>query len=85
MYTDTVIDKKLVHQPKFLCIFFGVVFMILFALNLGNSIFGQFLAPVIGDPTTSGLYGRFGVIFSAVVLAPAYGCGLLLLLDRLSG
>jgi len=61
MYTDTVIDKKLVHQPKFLCIFFGVVFVIFFALNLADSIFGQFLAPVIGDPATSGLHGRFAV------------------------
>jgi hypothetical protein len=38
------------------------------------------------DPELSdeerGLYGRFGVVFSAAVLAPAYGCGLLLLLER---
>lgn len=38
------------------------------------------------DPDLSederGLYGRFGVIFSAAVLAPAYGCGLLLALER---
>ena len=38
------------------------------------------------DPELSdderGMYGRFGVVFSAAVLAPAYGCGLLLLLDR---
>ena len=38
------------------------------------------------DPELSdaerGLYGRFGVVFSAAVLAPAYGCGLLVLLER---
>lgn len=38
------------------------------------------------DPDLSdeerGIYGRFGVIFSAAVLAPAYGCGLLVLLER---
>ncbi len=41
------------------------------------------------DPELSeeerGLYGRFGVVFSAAVLAPAYGCGLLVLLQRGGG
>ncbi|MEN8243394.1 MAG: amino acid ABC transporter permease [Thermodesulfobacteriota bacterium] len=61
MYTDTVIEEKLVHKPKFLGIFLGVVFVILFALNLADTIFGHFLTPVIGDPAQSGLYGRFAV------------------------
>lgn len=38
------------------------------------------------DPDLSdeerGMYGRFGVVFSAAVLAPAYGCGLLVLLEQ---
>ncbi|MCF6247721.1 MAG: amino acid ABC transporter permease [Desulfobacula sp.] len=63
MYKDTVIDKKLVHQPKFIGVFFGVWFVTFFVFDLGGSIFGQFLAPVIGDPATSGLYGRFVVAF----------------------
>ncbi len=38
------------------------------------------------DPDLSdderGLYARFGVVFSAAVLAPAYGFGLLVVLDQ---
>ncbi len=41
------------------------------------------------DPELSdeerGLYGRFGVMFSAAVLAPAYACGLLVLLEHGGG
>ncbi len=61
MYLDTVIQKKLVHQPKFAAIIFGIAFAFFFAIGLADTIFGQFLTPVIGDPATSGFHGRFAV------------------------
>lgn len=61
MYVDTVIQEKLVHKPKFIGLLFGVAFVILFALNLADTVFGHFLTPVVGDPATSGLHGRFAV------------------------
>ncbi|MCP4326914.1 MAG: amino acid ABC transporter permease [Alphaproteobacteria bacterium] len=63
MYADTVVQSKLVHKPGFLLILLGITFAGFFALDFTNSIFGHFLAPAIGDPATSGLYGRSVVSF----------------------
>lgn len=61
MYTDTVINEKLVHKPKFLAILFVGSFVVFFSLNLADTIFGQLLSPAIGNPAESGLYGQFAV------------------------
>ncbi|NNL66280.1 MAG: hypothetical protein HKP30_08565 [Myxococcales bacterium] len=67
----------------------GVAALLVYAIAWDTWSTALDLRSIDGDPDLSdeerGLYGRCGVIFSAVVLAPAYGCGLLLLLDRLSG
>jgi hypothetical protein len=67
----------------------GVVGMLVYAIAWDTWSTALDLRSIDGDPELSdeerGLYGRFGVIFSAAVLAPAYGCGLLLLLDRFTG
>jgi polar amino acid transport system permease protein len=39
-----------------------------FAFNFTNTIFGEFLSPVIGNPEESGLFGRFVVSFVLSVI-----------------
>lgn len=76
MYADTVIQDKLIHKPKFIFIFIAIAFAIFFALNLTDTLFGHFMRPVIGDPATSGLYGRFAV---SLVLALLFVGNLILI------
>ena len=66
MYADTVVEDKLVHKPRFVALIFAIMFAVFFAFQLGGTIYGQFLEPVVGDPKTSGFHGHFAV---AVVLA----------------
>ena len=67
----------------------GVAALLVYAIAWDTWSTALDLRSIDGDPELTdeerGLYGRFGVIFSAAILAPAYGCGLLLLLDRVSG
>jgi len=61
MFVDTVIEDKALHKPVFLIDLSVTVLAIFFALNFTNTLFGEFLRPVIGDPTESGFFGRFAV------------------------
>ena len=61
MFVDTVIEDKALHKPVFLIYLSVTVLAIFFALNFTNTLFGEFLRPVIGDPTESGFFGRFAV------------------------
>ncbi len=65
-YSDTVDAAKLVHKPWFAAVVFAVAFALFFSFDLTGSIFGELMAPAIGNPADSGLYGRFAV---ALVLA----------------
>ncbi len=68
MYVDTVIPDKLIHKPVFIAGLLAVAFLAFFAFNLTDTMFGEFLRPVIGEPETSGLYGRFAVALVLAVL-----------------
>jgi polar amino acid transport system permease protein len=63
MFVDTVIEDKALHKPVFLFYLSITVLVIFFAFNFTNTIFGEFLSPVIGVPEESGLFGRFVVSF----------------------
>ena len=63
MFVDTVIEDKALHKPAFLFYLSITVLAIFFAFNFTNTIFGEFLSPVIGVPEESGLFGRFVVSF----------------------
>ena len=76
MYTDTVIEDKLVHKPRFLGMMLAIAFIAIFYFNPTDTIFGQLMAPVIGDPETSGIYGRFAV---SLVLAIVFVANIALL------
>jgi len=68
MFVDTVVEDKALHKPVFLVGLSVTVLAIFFAFNFTNTIFGEFLSPVIGNPEESGLFGRFVVSFVLSVI-----------------
>jgi polar amino acid transport system permease protein len=76
MFVDTVIEDKALHKPVFLFYLSITVLAIFFAFNFTNTIFGEFLSPVIGVPEESGLFGRF---VHSIVLALIFVLNLLLI------
>ncbi|MDB4099630.1 amino acid ABC transporter permease, partial [Candidatus Thioglobus sp.] len=63
MFVDTVIEDKSLHKPAFLLGLSIAVLAFFFAFNFTNTIFGEFLSPVIGNPQESGFFGRLVVSF----------------------
>jgi len=63
MFVDTVIEDKSLHKPAFLLGLSIAVFLFFFAFNFTDTIFGEFLSPVIGNPKESGFFGRLVVSF----------------------
>ena len=68
MFVDTVVEDKALHKPAFLVGLSVAVLAFFFAFNFTNTIFGEFLSPVIGNPEESGLFGRFVVSFVLSVI-----------------
>lgn len=68
MYIDTVVEDKLTHKPGFLAVLFLITIVMFFTFNMTETIIGSFMEPVIGDPATAGLYGRFAVSFVLSVI-----------------
>ena len=68
MFVDTVVEDKALHKPAFLIGLSVTVLAIFFAFNFTNTIFGEFLSPVIGNPEERGLFGRFVVSFVLSVI-----------------
>ena len=68
LYPDTVESEVLVHKPWFVATLFAAVLVILLLFNLSGTSFGELMHPVIGDPATSGLYGRFAIAFAIAVM-----------------
>ena len=68
MFVDTVVEDKALHKPAFLIGPSVAVLAFFFVFNFTNTIFGEFLSPVIGNPEESGLFGRFVVSFVLSVI-----------------
>ena len=68
MFVDTVVEDKALHKPAFLFGLSIAVLAIFFAFNFTNTIFGEFLSPVIGNPEKSGFFGRLAVSFVLAIL-----------------
>ena len=68
MFVDTVVEDKALHKPAFLVGLSVTVLAFFFAFNFTNTIFGEFLSPVIGSPEESGLFGRLVVSFVLSVI-----------------
>ncbi|MCY4035600.1 MAG: amino acid ABC transporter permease [Hyphomicrobiales bacterium] len=69
MHADTVTQDRLVTKPGFLLVCFFLSSVGFFFAGLGEGFFGHLLAPVSGDPETSGNFGDFAV---AVTLAALF-------------
>ncbi|MBT1159879.1 amino acid ABC transporter permease [Aminobacter anthyllidis] len=71
LYNDTVDSEALVHRPWFVAIVFAVVMAICSAINFTDTWMGELMRAVIGEPLTSGLYGRFatGLVLSLLFCA----------------
>jgi len=63
MFVDTVIEDKSLHKPAFLLGLSVAVLIFFFAFNFTDTVFGEFLSPVIGNPKESGFFGRLVVSF----------------------
>ena len=68
MFVDTVVEDKALHKPAFLAGLSITVLAIFFTFNFTNTIFGEFLSPVIGNPEESGFFGRLAVSFVLTIL-----------------
>mgnify|MGYP001389649936 FL=1 len=68
MFVDTVVEDKALHKPAFLVGLSIAVLAFFFAFNFTNTIFGEFLSPVIGAPEESGFFGRLVVSFVLTIL-----------------
>ncbi|WP_085043944.1 amino acid ABC transporter permease [Ensifer aridi] len=66
LYNDTVESEILVHKPWFVGMIFALVLTLSFTVNLTDTVMGDLMRPVIGDPSASGFYGRFA---AGVVIA----------------
>ena len=68
LYPDTVEAEILVHKPWFVATMFGAVLLLFMAFNMSSTSFAELMRPVIGEPSTSGLYGRFAIGFAIAVI-----------------
>lgn len=68
LYPDTVESEVLVHKPWFVATLFAAVLVVFLIFNLSGTSMGDLMRPVIGDPATSGLYGRFAIAFVVAVM-----------------
>ena len=68
MFRDTVEEDKLLHQPKFLALLFVFAFLAFILMDLSQTFVGYLLEWVIGDPESSGIYGRLVVAFTLAIL-----------------
>ncbi len=76
LFADTVKDDVLVHKPKFIT-FMLVTLLTLFSLfDLTDTIFGELMRPVIGEPSQSGL---FGIVSTALVAALIFMLNIILI------
>lgn len=58
LYADTVVGDQLVHKPKVIAIMLAISLVVFTLFGLNDTIFGEFMRPVIGEPKESGLFGN---------------------------
>ena len=61
LFADTVVGDRLVHKKRAIVIMLVVATAILTFFGMNDTIFGEFLRPVIGEPKESGFFGNFSV------------------------
>ena len=68
MIQDTVTEELLLRKPRFVLIIFALACIGFIIIDPSQSAVRHFLAPVIGDPADSGIYGRFVTSFTLALL-----------------
>lgn len=69
LYPDTVVPDNAVHKPKIMGLMLVATVVFFTLLGLNDTILGEFMRPVIGEPKDSGFFGNFatglvvGIIF----------------------
>jgi polar amino acid transport system permease protein len=58
----------LVHKPWFVAALFLAVFLLFLAIDLTGTAAGEWMRPVIGEPSESGLAGRAAIAFTLATL-----------------
>ena len=75
LFADTVVGDRLVHKPKIILIMLVVATALFTFFGMNDTIFGEFLRPVIGEPKESGFFGNFSV---GIVLAILFAINVIL-------
>ena len=68
LFADTVVGDRLVHKPRTIIIMLVVATALFTFFGMNDTLFGEFLRPVIGEPKESGLFGNFSVGFVLAIL-----------------
>ncbi len=68
LFADTVVGDTGVHKPKVILIMVVVATVIFTLLGLNDTIFGEIMRPVIGEPKESGLFGNLSVGFVLAII-----------------
>lgn len=61
LFADTVVGDQLVHKPRMIVIMLVVATALFTLFGMNDTIFGEFLRPVIGEPKESGFFGNISV------------------------
>lgn len=68
LFADTVTTDVLVHKPKIIAIMLAVGLVVFSLIGLNDTIFGEFMRPVIGEPTESGMFGNMAIALVVSIL-----------------
>ena len=67
LYSDTISSDTLVHRPRFVAVLFVVALAAFFWFDFSDTVMGELLRPVIGNPEDAGTFGRFAVALALAV------------------
>ncbi|KAB7615834.1 amino acid ABC transporter permease [Amylibacter sp. SFDW26] len=70
LFADTVVGDPAVHKPKIILIMVMVATVLFTLFGLNDTIFGEFMRPVIGEPKESGFFGNasIGLVMAIIVV-----------------
>ena len=58
LYPDTVVSEPAVHKPKNIGLMLVIAVVLFTLIGLNDTLFGEFMRPVIGEPNESGFFGN---------------------------
>lgn len=61
LFADTVTGDPLVHKTKNIAIMLAIGLVVFSLFGLNDTIYGELMRPVIGEPTESGIFGNIAI------------------------